>query len=277
MAAIIALTVALGLLGSGSESAWGRRSVESLRSRRSSTYQKITNVRKNLRAIKHKQALITGELDAADRRLEGAVDRRNDAAAQLKTTQAELRRTKAAIEKTERRLAEHEAALGERLRAVQKKGPATYLGVILDATDFSDLANRAYLCEKIVQADTDLLVTIQRTKRTLDIQRADLEKREQARRRLLARIQAEEEQIRQAKAAKLRTLKDVMADRVALERRWTSWRRSPGHWSRRSSDSPPSARAIGIVGDGRAAWGIPPLGRGSRQASATACTRSWAR
>ena len=220
-AVAIAAIFALGLLGLGSGDAWGRRSISSLRGERSSTSRQIKNVQKSLRKVKSQQAEVTGEIDAAQRRLHSAKARLGDAERQLKKTESELSQTKAEIEKTEKKLADHEAALGERLRAVQKKGPATYLAVILDSTDFTDLSTRTYLCQKVVQADTDLLKEIRDQKADLAVQKARLEDKRAARLRITARIETEKREIERARAAKQQTLKKVMTDRKKLEQALT--------------------------------------------------------
>jgi len=214
---LIAILSMAALLIARSDGVYARRSVSALRSKRLQTYRQIKNVKASLRKVKGRQTEVTGQLNVAQRRLEDALARKADVTRQLEATQKELHKTKAELEKTQRKLAEHEDALGERLRAINRKGPGTYLAVILNSTDFTDLANRSYLCRKVVTADIELLKRIQREKENLDAKRAELESKEVRRRQLVAQIRAEEQRIRQAKAQKQETLKKVMSDRKKLE------------------------------------------------------------
>jgi len=215
--AAIAILSTAALLIAESSGVYARRSISALRSQRLRTYRQIKNVKASLRKVKGQQTEVTGQLNAAQRRLEAALARKADASRQLAATQKELRQTKAELQKAQRKLAEHQDALGERLRAINLKGPGTYLAVILNSTDFTDLATRSYLCRKMVTADINLLQQIQREKENLDAQRAALESKEARRRQLVAQIHAEEQRIRQAKAQKQETLKKVVSDRKKLE------------------------------------------------------------
>jgi murein DD-endopeptidase MepM/ murein hydrolase activator NlpD len=100
---------------------------------------------------------LSGQLASARRRL--GVLRRN-----LDRTRLELLRWTQRLEDTRRDLKIQETTLDSRAAAAYKVGPAGYLELILGAQDLRSLVDRAEFLEKVLDADTDLVLDIRTAK-----------------------------------------------------------------------------------------------------------------
>ena len=73
--------------------------------------------------------------------------------AQLEDTQYQIDQKQGEIDQTTADLAEARAVLSDRLRSDYKVGAVTFLDVLLQATDFSDLVSRIHYMDSIAKAD----------------------------------------------------------------------------------------------------------------------------
>lgn len=112
--------------------------------------------------------------------------------AQLEDTQYQIDQKQGEIDQTTADLAEARAVLSDRLRSDYKVGAVTFLDVLLQATDFSDLVSRIHYMDSIAKADADAISAVRDLEAQLADQMEELEAREQE---LEATLAATQEQV----------------------------------------------------------------------------------
>ena len=98
--------------------------------------------------------------------------------AQLEDTQYQIDQKQGEIDQTTADLAEARAVLSDRLRSDYKVGAVTFLDVLLQATDFSDLVSRIHYMDSIAKADADAISAVRDLEAQLADQMEELEARE---------------------------------------------------------------------------------------------------
>jgi murein DD-endopeptidase MepM/ murein hydrolase activator NlpD len=107
---------------------------------------------------------LTGRIDDLTSQLASAKRRLNVLRTRLDQTRLELLRWTRRLEDTRRDLRVQETTLDNRAATAYKIGPGGYLDLILGAGDLRSLIDRAEFLEKVLHADTDLLLDIQTAK-----------------------------------------------------------------------------------------------------------------
>ncbi len=109
---------------------------------------------------------------------------------QLTELQAQVDETTANLEALQKNYEENEELLAERLVVLYEKGETSFLDLLLNSSSLTDFLSNYYLLEQIVEADTELLASIEaekteveNTQKSLEEQKANLKilkaKREQ--------------------------------------------------------------------------------------------------
>lgn len=153
------LLVLVGLaIGSG-EWAYGQ-SGGSLARKKSTIQREIRKQRAELEEIKERQQETTQQLRQVQSEAAGV--RREIEAARERWRVAKAREEEArkGYEAAVERYSKQKEAFEERVVDLYMEGETTYLEVLLEAKDFYDVVNRAYLCQKLVEADLALFRTI---------------------------------------------------------------------------------------------------------------------
>ena len=163
-----ALAVLLALVVGTQQWGWGYvRGSTNLRNRQSALGRQIQKQREELNEIKLQErqtrqrlAQVGSELDRTNRDMQTA--RGKWLLAQQREAEA-----KKGYEAAEVKYGNQKEAFQERIVELYMKGDTTYLEVLLEATDFYDVVNRAYLCKKLMEADMKLFASIRQEKETL--------------------------------------------------------------------------------------------------------------
>ena len=151
------------------------KSVSKLQQKLDKSSRHMESIRGKLRTIKGKQKKAKTNLLKADR--EYASYRRNllNVRHRLRNTKASLKATISSIAEIEKRLKQRNDLLANRLVDIYKHGNFSYIEVLLDSADFSDMLDRGYIVKKIIQSDTNLLNAIKEDKQELEDQKGILE------------------------------------------------------------------------------------------------------
>jgi len=178
LGAVLASALLLVALEGARQPAGGqsRRSLE--RSRRA-TQAKKEQVQYALMTTKSQQLKLLHQLQRAQAELGDAKARLHRAEARLTATRIALRATRRRHQETKQALEAENNAFGERLTALYKAGPATYLAVVVGAEDFADFSTRAYYAQAIIDSDAATLQSLDQKRRLLAAQQAELEVRQQ--------------------------------------------------------------------------------------------------
>lgn len=131
----------------------------------------MDNIRGELRKIKGRQKEAKADLYSANRTYASRRSALLDIRSQLRNTKANMEDTLANIAITEKRLRERNELLTDRLLDTYKHGNFSYIEVLLNATDFSDMLDRGYIFQKLIQSDVDLVNAIKADKQELEDQK----------------------------------------------------------------------------------------------------------
>ena len=215
LCAAVALLVMVGLDGAGRDAS--AQSSSSLRNRRAANRDRREQVQDQLVITKQKQHYLLQELGTARGELRGAQRRLKAAQDRLASTRAELRAVREKHDQAKQRLDEQNAAFGARLEAFYKRGPTTYLAVVLDAEDFTDFVARSYLAQYVIEEDAALLAQIEAERNRLAQYQVELQELEAKQASTRTRI-AQEAEIERRQAARVSQAKaSVDAQRRRLE------------------------------------------------------------
>ena len=125
-----------------------------------STRRKLEAKRGQLHQARFKVISIKQQLDATNVSISRVEAQLAYLAQQIDITTRRLDIKKIQLAATRASLARHRGALGTRLLGVYEYGPASYLDVLLSSTSFTDFVQRWDLLRYIMQADSDLISSI---------------------------------------------------------------------------------------------------------------------
>jgi septal ring factor EnvC (AmiA/AmiB activator) len=141
--------------------------VSSLRGKLAAARGEASSLASQLQAAQSELASAEGQAAAAgarERRLDALLVHGEERAARLET---KVQGTERRLEAERRRLHRARVALGERLVAIYESGSPSPAGVVLEATDFSQLATQAGYLEQIEQSDAALADRVAAVRRSV--------------------------------------------------------------------------------------------------------------
>ena len=141
----------------------------------------IAGEQARLKSLQSQAYQLAGEIEAADGRLEKAVDA--------------LRRTRQDIADAQGQLDDLRAKLAERAREAYIQGPGNDLEFLLGATSLLDLADRLQYVEALSQADVDLATEVQNLTNKLKARAASLKDLEAEREAAVADLKDRQDQL----------------------------------------------------------------------------------
>jgi murein DD-endopeptidase MepM/ murein hydrolase activator NlpD len=192
-------------------------SLSTLRLKLSRNSKKISEIQRNLRAIKAKQRDAIYKLQIAEHRLAVTQSALIDIQTQLQETRNKLAETRVRLNKIVRKLEELNNLLADRLADTYKYGTVSYLSVLLGATNFWDLLSRGYVIRKVIQTDLELIEAINRDKQEVEDLEASLENQERIRASLEQRYRRLTNLARRQAIEHQRMLREIESDRTKYE------------------------------------------------------------
>lgn len=135
------------------------------------------------------------QVDEANRQLEEAIGRYDDASRKLAALESEIEDNKAAMYKTGVELNNAMRILNTRARGIYKHGDTSALEVIFNSRNLYDLVQRLDLLTRIGEADGRLVRQVEATKRSLETKGAELSAREKEQEALTEQVLAEKDRI----------------------------------------------------------------------------------
>lgn len=136
----------------------------------------IQATKQNINEVSKKANSIMGQLQSLDQSINNTQQEINTLADRLSTLQKNIDKTEEEICQQEEDLDQQVDYMSERLVFMYEEGmDVSYLEVLLSATDIKEFLTRYDLLCCIVDQDKQLIESIQRQKRDLDIKKSDLE------------------------------------------------------------------------------------------------------
>lgn len=125
-------------------------------------------IRKQMTAIQKEVEELNGKIASYENEINDLSDQIDDATKKIEETQLEL-------EKTQKKLEERQKLLEKRLIASYKAGDTTYLDVLLSSDSLTSFLSSYYFIEQLAQKDTELIQTIEDTKKQIEDSKKILE------------------------------------------------------------------------------------------------------
>lgn len=122
--------------------------------------QKKAELQQNKDALKNaqkKKADLEEEIQKLDGKIEGLMTESNNLTQKISTTEKNIETTKKQLEEAKKQLEEQQAIYNQRVRAMYINGADSYLEVLLDAENFSDLISRVDMIKSIVTSDKKII------------------------------------------------------------------------------------------------------------------------
>ena len=188
LAAVIALLIA-SLLSSVADSVGQKQQqLQGLNGQIVSTKSQIGQLLAQEQAL---QAQVAA-LDAQLRAVQAQID---EETAKLVELGQEVATAKQQLAEKEAELAKHIADFGTRMRIMYKSGQVSGLELVFSAANFTDLLNRAFFFNDIVQEDRRQLAELQKERAAIEAMKADLEAKQAQQAQVVKQIQDQKAQL----------------------------------------------------------------------------------
>jgi len=137
--------------------------------------QKINAQQSKLNSAKKQENTIMGQIQSIEKNIIQKENEIKTLEDKIEYLQTNIAVTEENIELAEADLQEKNQQLSDRLVYIYEKGDLTYLEVLLSATDLKDFLTRYDLLNMIVEQDIALIESINQQKKTLELNKSELE------------------------------------------------------------------------------------------------------
>lgn len=181
--------------------------------------RQLTEQQNNAEKARQQEKSVLGELNQLEQGIkntENTIDDLNDKIAALEET---IAATEAEIEDAQQELDRQVEILSDRLVFIYEKGgDVSYLEVLLSATDIKDFLTRYDMLNCIVEEDMDLIETIDRMRKNLDIKKEELESNKRELEEMKAQQLAIKAELDNQHDSKNELLSDVRQEKAQYEK-----------------------------------------------------------
>ncbi len=178
-------------------------------------------VSKEMGQVEKARVTTQGQLGRVEQNIRVARADLVQAQQQLQQARKQLAVAKAKYRESVARFERHRQAFQERVLEIYVDGgQVAYLEVLLNATDFFDLANRAYLCQQLIEADQDLFLRFKQEKQKCEEQKRDCEAKERQATALEKRVVQKKFELEVAAKRQRQILQDLGQERQRLAREY---------------------------------------------------------
>ena len=221
--AVLALTCAL--LASVSDSVYDKQQqLQGLNGQ-------IITAKTQIKQLLDQENAIKAQMSAIDSQLKTIAQHIEQETAKLARIAAQIEQAKLDLAAKEAQLAQHIEEFGKRMRFMYKSGQVSGLELILSAANFTDLMNRVFFFNDIVQDDRRQVEALRRERVAIEGMKADLEAKREQQAAVVKSIQdqraqlqairsrraADENQVAAIEAKFQQQLADMEAQRAALQ------------------------------------------------------------
>lgn len=197
--------------------------VEHLKRRKSELERKKRYVRRKLRIIRRKERSLSEDLRIIQTRLAAATNNYRRLSRELAYVRRRISNLKREIAQLSEKLSNDRRAFANRLVSIYEQEPFVYISLVLTAEDLADAASRMYLLRRVIERDSELILTIEREWRRLKAKRKKLEDEQRRLESLQRRIMAHKQLMEQQKRREEKLLRAVRTERIMYERYLREW------------------------------------------------------
>jgi len=192
--------------------------VEELTERLDSLQRRRQELEGRLSSVRTQQRRVTRELDRIDAKLQRAEQSLREVGRSMSQTRSALSEATREAKAAELRLANHRDSVAARLVAVYQQGEVTPVAVLVNATSYTDFANRLYLLNQVVSSDARLLEELEEALADAYARRERVRAEERRLAGLQEQIAVERRQVAEERTATEREKERILRDRAAWER-----------------------------------------------------------
>jgi cell wall-associated NlpC family hydrolase len=121
-----------------------------------------------LQAVEDKREVIEVAIQKMDVEIEETMDSIEEYKKKIKATEKEIKTTEEEVKKAEEEVKQQQILLDQRVRALYKNGQVSYLSMLVDASDFSDLLSRVVNIKRIVDYDKKIIAETELKKQEMN-------------------------------------------------------------------------------------------------------------
>lgn len=185
----------------------------SLRARYRAIKAKIGSLNRKISRLKGREFALSGKLRQYEERMERARAEKRELERRMRAVEARIEEIEGEISASKRRLEQYRRRLKERLVAIYKSGPVSYVALILGAEDFGDLVGRYHLASRLMRRDRMICRAIRREMTAVIERRRRLEERRRELASLMEEIERRMAEIRRQHAQKVALLQRIRSER----------------------------------------------------------------
>lgn len=139
--------------------------------------QQKTQLQQNkdkLQEVEDRRVELEVKIQKMDLQIEETMDLIAEYKKKIKDTENEIKLTEEEVKKAEEEVKQQQELLDSRVRALYKNGQASYLSLVVDASDFSDLLSRVVNIKRIIDYDKKIIAEIEAKKQEMNAKKQKL-------------------------------------------------------------------------------------------------------
>ena len=171
----------------------------------------IITAKTQIKRLLDQENAIKQQIAALDSQLQRVAMQIQQEVAKLAAIAAQIDQAKADLAAKEAELAQHLADFGKRMRAMYKSGQVSGLDLVLSAANFTDLVNRIFFFEAIVQDDRRQVEALRRERAAIEGLKADLEAKRVQQAQVVKTIQDQRAQLQAVRNQRAAAVQQVAA------------------------------------------------------------------
>lgn len=174
------------------------------------------DVQKNkVNDAKKREKTVMGQIQNLEQSIKNTENEIENISERIANLEENIGKIEKDIAQTEKELDEQTDVLSERLVFVYEQGDVSYLEVLCAAADFKDLLTRYDMIQCIVDQDVELIETINKQKKALDMKKCDLEVKKKEMVNIQASQESKKQELDAQKAQKKGILGNVQQEKGA--------------------------------------------------------------
>jgi len=174
----------------------------------------IITTKTQLKQLIDQENSIKTQIAALDSQLQTVTIQIDQEATRLAAVAAQVEQARLDLNAKEAELAQHIAAYGRRMREMYKSGEVSGLELVLSAANFTDLMNRVFFFNDIVQEDRRQVEALRRERAAIEVMKADLESKRQQQAQVVKNIQDQKAQLQGMRSQRAAAEEQVAAIEV---------------------------------------------------------------
>jgi len=179
--------------------------------------QQINKIKSKLTENKKKEKSISNQIENINNKIELTKSEMAEISLRIVGTEEKILQIQQELQETENKIAMKNDVLGARLRVMYKNGNVSYLQVLLDSTNFTDMLTRLDMIKLIVDHDRELLEFMKEKREGIVDSKKQLENQQNTLIEMVNAMEREQSELElnQGELAKIK--KDILTDNKKLE------------------------------------------------------------